>query len=100
MTLDDYKTFIRYIKEKGLYTIFIKDTKKFANRRVDKYGEDKPKIPLKDYMLHYIGATEEIMLLINWSKSTFRGWQNVYSDYKTFYKNKLYENTQKTIKNF
>ena len=98
MTYDDFKTFIRYIKEMGLYTMFLKDCKRFINRRVDEYGEDKSNIPLKDYMLDYIRPSEEIMILINWSDSTFRNWQSVYNDYKILYQTKLYGNFKKNIK--
>jgi hypothetical protein len=90
MTIAQYNFFIRYLKERGLYTAFLKDARKFPDRRY--YA------PIKQYLLDDAPQGEEIMRLIHWSSASWCGWSNEYHNYKEFLrkiknkpKDKIYE---------
>lgn len=77
MTKNEYKLFLRYLKERGLYKRFVKDCN--YNRTRD-YG-------LKEYLLECTGATEGIMNLITWAETILGGrlWNVEYNRYKNFF---------------
>ncbi len=77
MTNEQYKIFIRYLKERGLYFAFLKDAKQFPERR--KGGH------VKTALLNMANPTEAIMVLINWGFAEYKKWQDEYHKYINFY---------------
>ena len=78
MTNDKYKLFLRYLKERGLYSSFVRDSKKFPYRRHN--------VPVKEYMLSDLcGTYSAIMNMITWSEASFRDWGKEYRMYMNFY---------------
>jgi len=83
MGIKEYKRFIRFLKEKGLYSAFYKDCEKCRDRRYKCDG----RMPLNKYIKKFVKNAEAIMELINWHDADFKGWQNVYNEYKIIYYN-------------
>jgi len=87
MTKNEYKLFLRYLKERGLYKLFLKDSSR------DKiYGRTK-----KEFLLKCTDATEGIMNLITWSKTILGGflWKTEYHKYKDFFYAKNFNEIKK-----
>jgi len=78
MTNDNYKLFLRYLKERGLYSSFVRDSKKFPYRRRN--------VPVKKYMLSDLCTPNgAIMNMITWSGASFEDWGKEYRMYINFY---------------
>ena len=91
MTIAQYNFFIRYLKERGLFTAFLRDAMMFPDRRNNE--------PIKQHLLDNIQQGEEIMRLILWFDASWSGWGNEYRNYNKFLskiknipKDKIYEN--------
>lgn len=77
MTVEQYKIFIRYLKERGLYFAFLNDAKRFPERRKGKH--------VKTALLNMSNPREAIMVLINWGFAEYKKWQDEYHKYINFY---------------
>ena len=77
MTVEQYKIFLRYLKERGLYHAFLSDSKLFPERRRNK--------PMKDWMMS-IPPTQAIMTMISWgSAKHYRYWGEEFRKYDNFF---------------
>jgi hypothetical protein len=76
MTKTEYNFFIRYIKEIGLYSEFIKEIKRQPSRRYNK--------PLKEYCKK-IHSTQIIMNCIEWSEARKKIWQKCWVEYQNYF---------------
>jgi len=85
MTNEQYKIFIRYLKERGLYFAFLNDAKQFPERRKGKR--------VKTALLNMASPTEAIMALIHWGNAEYKKWQDEYHKYINFY-NQLDKSTK------
>ena len=78
MTDEEFKVFKRYLKERGLYNEFFRQTRAHANRRCG--------WTIKDFIGKHCSAGEEIMRLITWSEAKWRYWNEEYTKYREFLK--------------
>jgi hypothetical protein len=84
MEARELKFFIRYLKERGLYSAFVKDARRQQDERL--YG-----IPFQKFIRGLSDSTEILMHVVNWGASEYRYWQNVYDDYKSYFREKYYK---------
>lgn len=90
MTKTEYNFFIRYIKEIGLYSEFIKEIKRQPSRRYNK--------PLKEYCKK-IHSTQIIMNCIHWPTAVHNIWHRKYNEYIDFYKKHFNDYVDKKLFN-
>lgn len=77
MTVEQYKIFLRYLKERGLYHAFLSDSKLFPERRRNN--------SIKNWMMS-ISPTQAIMTMITWgSAKYYRYWNEEFRKYNKFY---------------
>lgn len=81
---DELSFFKRYLKDKGLYAVFVRDYKASLP-----YGKEN----FSEYVkIHTKGWTKLIIMdCILWTVSEYRHWNLVYSQYETIYKNEYNE---------
>lgn len=82
MEARELKFFIRYLKERGLYSAFVKDARRQQNERL--HG-----IPFQKYIRGMRDSTEILMNVVNWGASEYRYWHNVYDDYKSYFRKNI-----------
>jgi hypothetical protein len=92
MTIAQYNFFVRYLKERGLYTAFLRDAMTFPDRRNN--------APIKQHLLDNIPQGEEIMKLILWSAASWSGWSNEYNNYNEFLRKTKYTPKEKIYEIF
>lgn len=80
----ELKFFIRYLKERGLYSAFVKDARRQQDERL--YG-----IPFQKFIRGLSDSTKILMHVVNWGASEYRYWHNVYDDYKSYFREKYHK---------
>ena len=79
--------FRRFLKERGLYSAFVRDAKQQQNLRLKK--------PYQEY-IHGMNDSREILMdVLHWRESEYHDWQNVYYDYKLYFRKNYYNNILK-----
>lgn len=83
MTHEDFNLFKRYLKERGIYTLFFKEAEKFPKMR-----HEEPII----VAINITPPTEAIMHFIAWGESEqgTKFWTHEYVTYRDIYNNITY----------
>lgn len=84
MEARELKFFIRYLKERGLYSAFTKDARMQQNVRL--HG-----IPFQEYIRKMKESTSILMVIVNWRESEYSGWHGVYDDYQLYFREKYHK---------
>ena len=70
--------FRRFLKERGLYSAFVRDAKQQQNLRLKK--------PYQEY-IHGMNDSREILMdVLHWRASEYKYWETVYDDYKIYFR--------------
>lgn len=84
MEARELKFFIRYLKERGLYSAFVKDARRQQNERL--HG-----IQFQKYIRGMKKSTDILMNVVNWGTSEYLNWHSVYDDYELYFKEKYHK---------
>ena len=88
------KVFFRYLKERGIYTAFLKEVRKQPERREYR--------PIKESISSLVNRnleSEPLMNLINWSNAELEIWRNEYHyAIEIFNPNKYLDNKYEILK--
>ena len=87
MEVRELNFFRRYLKERGLYSAFLRDARQQQNWRLKK--------PYQEYIRGMKNSTDILMDVIHWAESEYSYWQNVYYDYKLYFRKNYYNNILK-----
>ena len=82
MTDDEIKLFKRYLKERGIYSDFLREIKKYPERRVG--------LSIKYAFKSITTVSEPMMDFISWNCAKNQIWQHEYHMYRDFIKNIYY----------
>ena len=85
MEVRELKFFIRYLKERGLYSAFVRDARRQQDERLNG-------IPFHEYIRGMKNSTDILMDVVYWAESEYSYWQNVYYDYKLYFRKNYYNN--------
>ena len=76
--------FRRFLKERGLYSAFVRDAKQQQNW--------KPKKPYHEYKRGMKDSRDILMNVVHWAESEYKYWHTVYDDYKKYFEKNYYNN--------
>jgi hypothetical protein len=76
--------FRRFLKEKGLYSAFVRDARRQQNWRLKK--------PYQEYIRGMNNSTGILMAVVHWGESEYKYWHTVYDDYKIYFRKNYYNN--------
>lgn len=79
--------FRRFLKERGLYSAFVRDAKQQQNWRLKK--------PYQVYIRGLKDSRDILMNVVNWRESEYEYWHTVYDDYKIYFRKNYYNNILK-----
>lgn len=79
--------FRRFLKERGLYSAFVRDAKQQQKWRLKK--------PFQEYIRGMKHSTDILMDVVHWGESEYKYWHTVYDDYKKYFEKNYYNNILK-----
>jgi len=88
MEVRELNFFRRFLKERGLYSAFLKDARRQQNERL--HG-----IPFHEFIRGMGYSTEILMVVVHWGESEYKYWHTVYDDYKKYFEKNYYNNILK-----
>lgn len=79
--------FRRFLKERGLYSAFVRDARQQQKLRLKK--------PYQEYIRGMKHSTDILIVVVHWGESEYKYWHTVYDDYKKYFEKNYYNNILK-----